>query len=68
MTEVVMLTGHASAESAIDSIKFGAFNYLMKPIGSEPLLAKLDAAYEYKRIQEGKIGMVRVMKDMAGFF
>ena len=65
MTEVVMLTGHASVESGIDGIKFGAFDYLMKPMDMNPLMEKLDAAYERKRIQQEKIEMVQVKKDMA---
>jgi DNA-binding NtrC family response regulator len=65
MTEVVMLTGHASVESGIDGIKFGAFDYLMKPMDMDPLMEKLDAAYERKRIQQEKIEMAQVKKDMA---
>ena len=55
LTEVVMLTGHASVESGINGIKFGAFDYLMKPIDMAPLMEKLDAAYDRKRIQQEKI-------------
>jgi len=68
MTEVVILTGHASVESGVNSIKFGAFDYLMKPADFESLLAKLNAAYERKCIQEDKIGTARVVKDMTGSF
>ncbi len=31
LVEVVMLTGHATVESAIEGMKIGAFDYLMKP-------------------------------------
>ena len=31
LTEVIMLTGHATVESAIEGMKLGAFDYLMKP-------------------------------------
>lgn len=55
MTEVIMLTGHASVESGIDGIRYGAFDYLMKPMEIESLMEKLDAAYERKRIQQEKI-------------
>lgn len=59
MTEVIMLTGHASVESGINGVKFGAFDYLMKPIDLEAILDKLNAAHEHKRIQQGKIEMAR---------
>ncbi|MGD9947383.1 MAG: response regulator [Desulfobulbus sp.] len=65
LTEVVMLTGHASVESGINGIKFGAFDYLMKPIDMEPLMEKLDAAYERKRIQQEKIETAQIKRDMA---
>ena len=31
LTEVIMLTGHATIESAIEGMRLGAFDYLMKP-------------------------------------
>jgi DNA-binding response OmpR family regulator len=65
MTEVVMLTGHASVESGINGIKFGAFDYLMKPMELDPLFEKLNAAYARKREQQAKIEMAQIKKDMA---
>ena len=65
MTEVVMLTGHASVESGINGIKYGAFDYLMKPMDIDPLMEKLDAAYERKRIQQEKIELAQIKRDMA---
>ncbi|MCL2457751.1 MAG: response regulator [Desulfobulbus sp.] len=63
MTEVVMLTGHASVESGINGIKYGAFDYLMKPMDLEPLFEKLNAAYERKRTQQEKLERVQSNKD-----
>ncbi|MCK7505448.1 MAG: response regulator [Desulfobacterales bacterium] len=34
LVEVIMLTGHATVESAIEGMKLGAFDYLMKPCGN----------------------------------
>ncbi|NQS72563.1 MAG: response regulator [Desulfobulbaceae bacterium] len=65
MTEVIMLTGHASVESGINGIKYGAFDYLMKPMEIESLVEKLDAAYERKRIQQEKIDQAQTKRDMA---
>lgn len=64
LVEVVMLTGHASVESGINGIKFGAFDYLMKPMDMDPLMEKLDGAYERKRIQQEKIEMAQIKRDM----
>jgi DNA-binding NtrC family response regulator len=63
MTEVVMLTGHASVESGINGIRYGAFDYLMKPMELDPLFEKLTAAYKRKREQQNKIEMAQSKKD-----
>ena len=55
LTEVIMLTGHASMEVAIEGMELGAFDYLMKPIDLDDLLYKLEDAYKKKTIQETKI-------------
>ncbi|WP_310600008.1 response regulator [Desulfobulbus sp.] len=65
MTEVVMLTGHASVESGINGIKYGAFDYLMKPMDLDPLFEKLNAAYDRKRTQQEKIERAQNTKDAA---
>jgi len=54
LTEVIMLTGHASVESGIQGMQLGAFDYLMKPVALEELLDKVRQAYARKLIQEGQ--------------
>lgn len=53
--EVIMLTGHATVENAIEGMKGGAFDYLMKPCDLELLLAKVGEAVKKKRAHEAKI-------------
>ncbi len=55
LIEVIMLTGHASMEVAIEGMEIGAFDYLMKPIDIDELVYKLQDAYQKKIIQEKKI-------------
>ena len=54
LTEVIMLTGHASVESGIQGMQLGAFVYVMKPVALDELLEKVRQAYERKLIQTGK--------------
>jgi DNA-binding NtrC family response regulator len=54
--EVILLTGHASVETGIEGMKLGAFDYLLKPVKFEELLAKLAAAIEKKASRERKSG------------
>lgn len=55
LVEVIMLTGHANLEVAVEGMEMGAFDYLMKPTGVDELLYKLEDAYKRKKIQEQKI-------------
>lgn len=47
-TEVIMMTGYASLESALAAIKLGAFDYITKPFKLEEMRNKVDRLLEYK--------------------
>jgi two-component system, OmpR family, response regulator VicR len=55
LVEVIMLTGHATVESAIEGMKLGAFDYLMKPCDLESLVQKVNEAAAKKRKHDEKI-------------
>jgi DNA-binding NtrC family response regulator len=55
LKEVIMLTGHATVESAIEGMKKGAYDYLMKPCDIELLVNKVTEAAKKKRHHEEKI-------------
>ena len=55
LVEVIMLTGHATVKSAVEGMRLGAFDYLMKPCEMEELLAKVGEAKEKKSKHEQKI-------------
>ncbi|WP_372682956.1 response regulator, partial [Desulfosarcina sp.] len=60
LVEVVMLTGQATIHTAIESLKFGAFDYLTKPCDLNDLILKAKQAVARKREREGKIHRVRM--------
>ena len=60
LVEVVMLTGHATVETAIEGMKLGAFDYLMKPCDMDILINKMKEAAAKKREHEKKIIEVRI--------
>ena len=64
MTEVIMLTGHATIESAIDGLKSGATDYLMKPIGVEDLILKAEEAFKRRQKLEEKIRVAKMRQLM----
>jgi DNA-binding NtrC family response regulator len=55
LAEVIMLTGHATVETAIEGMKFGAYDYLMKPTETLDLVEKIKLAYQRKSEHEERI-------------
>jgi two-component system NtrC family response regulator len=49
--EIVMMTAHATVESAIEAMKLGAFDYLQKPFEIEELLVVVRRALEHHRLR-----------------
>jgi FixJ family two-component response regulator len=62
LTEVIMLTGHATVETAIEGMKLGAFDYLMKPTEINELVAKIIQAHRRKAEQEERIRQATIAK------
>lgn len=63
LIEVIMLTGHATVQTAIDGMKLGAFDFLLKPTETEELVEKINRAYSRKqehdqRIREAEINEI----------
>jgi len=52
--EVIMLTGHANVEVAIQGMELGAFDYLMKPMDIDELVFKVEDAHKKKILKEKK--------------
>jgi DNA-binding NtrC family response regulator len=52
LIEVIILTGHASVDAAVDIMKLGGYDYLLKPCSLEELTDKIDAAFERKLARE----------------
>ena len=54
LTQVLILTGHGSIDSALEAIKMGAYDYLTKPCEIEELVSKIEGAWEKKDRTEQK--------------
>jgi two-component system response regulator HydG len=48
---IIIMTAYASTESAVQALKFGAFDYLQKPFRVDDLIATLRRGVEFKRFQ-----------------
>jgi len=64
LTEVIMLTGHATMESAIDGLKAGAVDYLMKPSDIDEIIKKAEEAFGKRQGIEEKIRVAQMRKLM----
>ncbi|MFQ5353362.1 MAG: diguanylate cyclase [Thermodesulfobacteriota bacterium] len=52
LIEVIVVTGHTSIESAIESLKKGAFDYISKPVNDDELLHTVNSCFEKKQLLE----------------
>ena len=50
-TVVIIMTAYASTESAVQALKFGAFDYLQKPFRVDELIATLKRGIEFRQFQ-----------------
>jgi DNA-binding response OmpR family regulator len=64
LVEVIMLTGNATVQSAIEGLQSGAYDYLMKPTETKDLVAKIVAAYKRKNEQEERIRQAQIESIM----
>jgi len=62
ITEVIMLTGHGAVETAIEGMKLGAYDYLIKPTETEDLSQKITSAYQRKSDHEERIRQAEINK------
>ena len=55
---VVIMTAYASTESAVQALKFGAFDYLQKPFRVDELIATLRRGIEFRTLQAERSAQV----------
>lgn len=49
-TQVIIMTGYATLETAIEAMRLGAFDYIMKPFKLEDIKRKIERVCQYKRL------------------
>ena len=65
LTEVIMLTGHSTVETAVKGMQLGALDYLKKPCETEELIAKINKGHAKKTEHEERIREARVKEIIA---
>lgn len=64
---VVLITGYAAIENAVEAIKNGATDYLAKPFTNEELIDKIKNAIESRAVLIDDICLRREMTETGGF-
>src|SRR4029434_9765587 len=50
-SQILMMTAHATVESAIEAMKLGALDYLQKPFEIDELLVVVNRALDHQRLR-----------------
>ena len=61
LTQAIILTGHATLDSAIEATNLGAFSYLKKPFDIDQLMLQIQRAIEKQQVEE----KMRLLTEMA---
>ena len=64
LIEVILLSGRATIETAIQGLELGAMDYIKKPCETDELLRKIDEAYRVKYEHEERIRQARIQNHL----
>ncbi|MFQ5672591.1 MAG: sigma-54-dependent transcriptional regulator [Nitrospinales bacterium] len=66
-TPVVMMTAYASAETAVEAMKKGAYDYISKPFNVDDLQLIIKNAIEKKKLYDENVHLKTALKDKHQF-
>jgi DNA-binding NtrC family response regulator len=64
---IILLTGHATVETAVAAMREGAYDYLIKPVDPRRLRVLLDKAIERSEVQREVTLLRRQLRESRGF-
>lgn len=66
-SEVIVMTGYGTVESAVDAMKSGAFHYITKPFQLDDLLNLISRAREHHSLRQENQELKRQIQTLSGF-
>ncbi|MCL2102773.1 MAG: sigma-54 dependent transcriptional regulator [Syntrophorhabdaceae bacterium] len=61
--EVILMTGHATVESAVDAMKMGAFYYIKKPFSVDEVVQLVDRVLEMTSVRKENVNLRSMVRD-----
>src|SRR5271169_1523093 len=55
-TQVIIMTGYGTVNTAVRAMKMGVFDYIEKPFSPDDLLALVDRALSRQKLSSGEVG------------
>jgi DNA-binding NtrC family response regulator len=65
-TEVIMLTGNATYDKAVEATKLGAYSFQAKPFDQKILLLSVEHALEHRRLNQEASSLRKAVSTMCG--
>ncbi len=65
-TEVIVLTGNATYEAAVEATKRGAYQFQNKPFEAKTLIVSVERALDHKRLNEEASSLRKAIATMSG--
>jgi len=62
-TPVIMISGHATIDKAVEAIKLGAYNFLEKPLSQERIIIEIENALEKQRLEQENIALKKSIHE-----
>jgi two-component system response regulator HydG len=66
-TSVLIMTAYASIESAVEALRLGAHDYLLKPVVFEDLLKRVENLIAYRALKSEVVRLRRDLSSRLGF-
>ena len=67
MTEIIVMTAYGTIESAVEAMRYGAFDYIQKPFTEQELLVKVGKALDNRRLAGEVAFLASEFKDRYKF-